>query len=275
MRAAVAALVAAALPLLAATDANPFAPYQARLEAVQARVQAVLGRVAAAVPNPGHHDPVAALAAKTGALRLSTLTLENWKHTLYEPVAAGATVPEEWWVLVTGRNKTCYGESWSSSPPLSAARRESLRPPDPGNASPGHCAKVEQAFNETAAKFALTPGSPHMAFVNCDDQPILCNSWAASTAQVWSFAMLPPPGPVEIYKKRLNLTTTTSADLVALHASKTKAEWTLVDSVFHPFTGKVAELGLAVPYGYVMWAFGLVPNWLFMVIVSIASRSMM
>ncbi|KJZ80238.1 hypothetical protein HIM_00088 [Hirsutella minnesotensis 3608] len=232
--------VVAALPLLVSAEENPFAQYKAHL-------QNVMGRVMASVPNPGTFDPIAALEAKMGSMRLSTLTLENWKETLYEPVAPGATVPEEWWVLISGRNKTCFG----------------------------HCGKVEQAFNETAAKFALTPGSPHMGYLNCDDQPILCNSWAASTANIWSFAMLPSPAPVLVHKKRLNLTTTTSEDLVSLHSAKNEAEWDLVDSWFHPFNGKATELGLSVPYGYIMWAFGLVPNWLFMVIVSFASRRMM
>lgn len=140
----------------------------------------------------------------------------------------------------------------------------------------GHCGKVEQAFNETAAKFAILPGSPYMGMLNCDDQPILCNAWSAGAGSVWSINMLPAPAAVDIYKKRLNLTTTTSEDLVKLRTeSKEKAGFVLLDSWFHPFNGKVTELGLAVPYGYVMWAFGLVPNWLFMLIVSFASRSMM
>jgi hypothetical protein len=42
-------------------------------------------------------------------MRLNVLTLENWKQTLYEPVSAGATTPEEWWLLISGGNKTCYG----------------------------------------------------------------------------------------------------------------------------------------------------------------------
>lgn len=87
--------------------------------------------------------------------------------------------------------------------------------------------------------------------------------------------MLPSPAPVDIYKRRLNLTTTTSSDLVALNSAKSKEGWTLLDSWFHPFNGKATELGLSVPYGYAIWAFNLVPNWLFMLIVSFASRSMM
>ncbi|PHH70428.1 hypothetical protein CDD80_6014 [Ophiocordyceps camponoti-rufipedis] len=233
-------IFAAALPLLVSAQDDPFAPYKAQL-------QTVLNRFVSAIPNPGFHDPIAALEAKMGAMRMSTLTLENWKHTLYEPVKPGATVPEEWWVLITGRNKTCYG----------------------------HCGKIEKAFNVTAAEFALDPGSPHMAYLNCDDQPILCNSWAAATANIWRFSMLPAPAPVEVHKSRLNVTTTTPATIAARREPDNKADWVLVDSWFHPFHGKATELGLSVPYGYVLWAFSLLPNWLFMIVVSFASRRMM
>lgn len=141
----------------------------------------------------------------------------------------------------------------------------------------GHCGQIEKAFNETAAKFAVLPGSPLMGILNCEDQPILCNAWSAGAGNLWSFHMLPPPAPIDIYKKRLNLTTTTSEELVQVKSaeSKDKAGFVLLDSWFHPFNGKATELGLSVPYGYVIWAFGLVPNWLFMLMVSFASRGMM
>lgn len=114
-----------------------------------------------------------------------------------------------------------------------------------------------------------------MALLNCDDQPILCNAWSVPTANLYAFEMLPPPAQIDIYKKRLNMTTTTSDDLVALQASGSKAEFELLDSWFHPFNGKVAELGLSTPFGYLMWVFGLIPNWLFMLVVSFGSRTMM
>ncbi|KAG6008525.1 hypothetical protein E4U21_004365 [Claviceps maximensis] len=236
-------LLAAALsPLLASAQDDPLGQYKAQF-------QTFMGRMGSYIPNPGTYDAVAALEAKLGSMKLSTLTLENWKETLYEPVPADSSVATEWWVLISGRNKTCFG----------------------------HCGKIEKAFNETAAKFAVTPGSPLMGMLNCDDQPILCNAWSAGAGSIWSFNMLPPPAPVEIYKKRLNMTTTTSEELVQLNSaeSKHKAGFVLLDSWFHPFDGKITELGLSVPYGYTMWALGLVPNWLFMLIVSFASRSMM
>jgi hypothetical protein len=74
--------IVAALPALAA--AQDFQQYQAQF-------QDFLGQMAGYIPNPGRHNPVAALEAKVGAMKLHILTLDNWKDTLYEPVQAGAT----------------------------------------------------------------------------------------------------------------------------------------------------------------------------------------
>jgi hypothetical protein len=233
--------VLAALPALAAAQDSPIDQYKAQF-------QNVIGQFASYIPNPGHHDPIAAAEAKAGSMKLNVLTLDNWKQTLYEPVTAGATTPEEWWLLVSGGNKTCYGR----------------------------CDNVEQAFNETAAKFALLDNTPHMAYLNCDNQPILCNAWSAGPASLYVFEMLPEPAPVEVYSKRLNLTTTTSDTFVNLHAAGNKDELLHHTSTyFHPFNGKLAEFGLSVPFGYLMWAMNLVPNWLFMLVVSFGSRAMM
>jgi hypothetical protein len=239
MRLSSSAIVAALPALVAAQDP---------LEQIKTQIRSVLDQAVLYLPNPSTYDPVAAAEAKVGALKLSTLTLENWKDTLYEPVTPGATTPEEWWVLVSGGNKTCYGR----------------------------CENVETAFKETAAKFALLDNTPHMGYLNCDDQPILCNAWSTGTSNLYVFEMLPSPAPIDVYKKRLNLTTTTSDSLVKLQESGTKADFVLLDDGwFHPFNGKAVEYGIAVPFGYIMWAFGLIPNWLFMLVVSFASRTMM
>lgn len=93
-------LVAAALPAFAV--AQDFQQYQAQF-------QNFLDKMGSYIPSPAKHNPIAAMEAKVGSMKLHTLTLENWKETLYEPVAPDATKPEEWWVLTTGRNKTCFG----------------------------------------------------------------------------------------------------------------------------------------------------------------------
>lgn len=88
------------LPLL--TAAQEFEQYKAQF-------QNFLGQFGSYIPNPSKHDPIGAAEAKIGEMKMDILTLENWKETLYAPVSAQSTTPEEWWVLVTGRNKTCFG----------------------------------------------------------------------------------------------------------------------------------------------------------------------
>ncbi|KAF9874506.1 hypothetical protein CkaCkLH20_08069 [Colletotrichum karsti] len=229
-----------ALPLLAAAAESPFEQYKAQF-------QNFLSSFGASAPSASTPENPKAATPEVAEKKLSVLTVDNWKETLYEPVKADATTPEEWWVLITGRNKTCFG----------------------------HCDKIETAFNETAAKFAQLPESPHMGLLNCDDQPVLCNAWSAGTASVWSINMLPPGSKVDIWRKRLNVTTTTSDDIVDLWKKGTKEDWILTENIFHPFNSWVAENNLSIPVGYFFWAFNLVPNWLFMLLVSFGSRTLM
>lgn len=112
-----------------------------------------------------------------------------------------------------------------------------------------------------------------MGLLNCDDQPILCNVWSAGVGWLWNFEMLPEPAHIDIYKKRLNLTTVTSDEIVSLQGKKD--EFKVEDSIWHPFNGKVAELGISVPFAYFLWIFNLLPSWAFMLIISFFSRSMM
>ncbi|KAI1802582.1 hypothetical protein F4811DRAFT_389699 [Daldinia bambusicola] len=232
------------LPLLAAADVPN---YQAQFDNYLGQAQTVIGNFASKLPHPNKYDPVAAAEAKAGALNIDILSLDNWKETLYGPVKADSTTPEEWWVLITGGNKTCFG----------------------------HCGRIEAAFNETAGKWALTPGSPHTALLNCEDQPVLCNSWSAPVGALWIFEVLPEPAPVNIWTKRFNMTTVTSDDIVELQAEGYKSSAHLHDGFFHPFNGPLAKNGLAVAAGWVLWAFSLLPSWAFMILVSIFSRSMM
>lgn len=95
------------LPLLAAADVPE---YQAQFENYLGQAQSFLGKVTDKIPHPNRFDPVAAAEAKAGSLNLDILSLNSWKDTLYGPVKPGSTTPEEWWVLITGGNKTCFGK---------------------------------------------------------------------------------------------------------------------------------------------------------------------
>jgi len=139
----------------------------------------------------------------------------------------------------------------------------------------GNCGRVEAAFNETAEKFAQLPNAPNMAVVNCDYQPILCGSWGAAAGWLWLFEMKPLPAEIDIYKKRLNLTSTTSEDLVALFESNSKDSFTLLHSFWHPFNSNVAKFDLAVPLAYILWIPSLFPQWVWMLFITLISRRMM
>lgn len=144
------------------------------------------------------------------------------------------------------------------------------------NHATGHCLKVEEAFNQTAAKLAVRPDAPHVGFVNCDDQPILCNAWSAGAGSVWLFEMLPPPAPIDIYIKRMNLSTTDSDTFLDLYKTREdKSQFHKKDGYFHPFNGELAQYGLAVPLAYALWGLSVVPSWAMMLVVSFVSRTFM
>lgn len=230
-----------ALPLLAAAQADP-------LEQVKAQAQYWFDKISSFIPNPSAaHVAPSAAAAKAGGKTLNVLTLANWEPTLRSSVKAASTTPEEWWILVTGGNSTCFGQ----------------------------CGKVETAFNETAALWSINPTAPNLGYLNCETQPVLCNSWAAGPPSLWFMEMTAAPNPVVVRSQRLNTTTTDVKFFTDLHASQEYKSIAPADGYFHPFDGPLAQYGLAVPLGYVFWFFNVVPSWLFMIAISFFSRNMM
>src|SRR2546429_7085800 len=67
--------------------------------------------------------PIDTAAAKIAGKNVHTLTLSNWLETMHNGISTKASQPEEWWVFVTGGNKTCFGmcekveKAWNVSPP--------------------------------------------------------------------------------------------------------------------------------------------------------------
>lgn len=185
---------------------------------------------------------------------IETLAIDTWdnilKSTPTTSTKSADAITEEWFVLLTGRNKTCFGL----------------------------CDKIESSFNESAALFALEPTHPNLAILNCDDQPILCNSWAAGPPALYIFSiptLTLPEAQHPLYIHSLNTTTTTPETYVELWKTGSYKEKGAYEGYFHPFDGQIAKLGASVPLGYVLWAFSIVPSWVFMIGVSFISRSMM
>jgi len=232
--------VALALPLLAAAQQSP-------LVQLQEAAQPYLDKFLAYIPNPNLSKHAEAAAAKAAGYNVDVLHLDNWKETIQPASKSYANGPDEWWVLMTGRNKTCFNQ----------------------------CNKAEAAFNETAALFATDPKAPHLALINCDDQPILCNSWSAGPPVVWILEVGAPGSPVPVHKVGINTTTTTAKTFVDLNKSQSWKAKPAYEGYFHPFDGIVAQSGLAVPLAYVLWVFAIIPSWAFMIGVSFLSRTVM
>lgn len=115
-----------ALPLLASAAESPFEQYKAKFQNFLGSLGASTGSgqkaadpAAAAVPNAATAKAAKASKKVVEPKPIATLTLDGWKDTLYGPVKAEASLPEEWLVLVTGRNKTCFGASSLSNSPIS------------------------------------------------------------------------------------------------------------------------------------------------------------
>lgn len=238
-----AAFLCLSLPILGAVAAEQDSP----LEQAKIQAQYWFDKISSYIPNPNKQHPVDAAAAAAGSKTIDTLSLNDWKATIRSSVKPTSTAPEEWWILFTGGNKTCYGL----------------------------CGGIEKAFNESAFLFAADPTAPHMAEINCDNQPVLCNSWGGGPPSLWILQVLPEPAPVDIRTFHLNTTTTTVQTFKEYHATGSWKAKELYEGYFHPFDGPLAKLGLAVPIGYFFWIFAVIPSWLFMIGVSFLSRSIM
>jgi len=155
-------------------------------------------------------------------------------------------------VFLNGGNKTCYGL----------------------------CGNITREWNKAVALLAPRQDRPKLATANCDNSHILCGSWNTGVPCLWHF-QIPHPLPdqstpaVTARRIRLNRSNSTASDIVALHTEKKFEEYEPYTGVFHPFNGTLHELGLAMPYAYVMWALTVMPQWVPMVVISFVSRSLM
>ena len=215
-------------------------------------IQSWLNAAKAYLP-PSITSPIQAGAAQAAAINVTPLNLDNWRLTLTpSSSSASSTGPETWMVLVSGGNKTCFGQ----------------------------CIGIELAWNESASAFGPDPTAPRLGYINCDTDAILCSVWAAGPPAIWHI-QLPVPAidqskpATTIHIVPLNTTTSTAQDIIEIHYAKTFEKTPVYEGAFHPFDGWLAQYGLNVPIGYILFGFSKVPSWMFMIIVSFASRTIM
>ncbi|KAK2768502.1 hypothetical protein FQN54_000357 [Arachnomyces sp. PD_36] len=232
------------------------------MDQVQGQVQGWLEKAKAFLPSQpaapvaeqqaGEEAPAAASTPDNKAVAekpVVPLTLANWESTLSASEEEG---PQEWLVFITGGNKTCFGR----------------------------CGVAEKAFNESVNLFAADATSPNLGYVNCEKEQILCSVWSAGAPCLWHFDIpVTAPGQprpeTPLHFKYLNATTVTPEKIYEVHAEKTYLNNPAYDGAFHPFDGFLAQNGLSLPVGYILYGFSVVPSWMFMIGVSFLSRTIM
>lgn len=202
---------------------------------------------ASGVPNPVH-----AAAGQVEQLTVTDLTKENYNQVLKPGAATASPGIEDWMIYTTGGNRTCFGM----------------------------CARADVEWSKAVSLLSAVPSAPQLGRLDCEKEPQLCNAWGAGAPSV-IYMQLPQPLPDQttpattVYYLPLNRTTVTAQDIVELATEKTFKEKTPYEGFFHPFNGMLAQTGLAIPFGWVVYGFSVMPSWALMIGISFFSRTFM
>ncbi|EMD95975.1 hypothetical protein COCC4DRAFT_156966 [Bipolaris maydis ATCC 48331] len=213
---------------------------------------AVSSTISASMPSAPVEAAASEAAAKVVEVVQHPLTLENWKEVLTVDPTASPPTTQDWLVFTTGGNNTCFGL----------------------------CGNATKAWNASTPLIAAMPNAPKLAYLDCETEGILCNSWSIHAPSLYLFQIPKPlpdqsaPVPVARYQA-LNRTTTTAETIKKLIVDNEIAEIEPYWGHFHPFNGTMQQYNLAVPYGYFTYGFSKMPSWLPMIIISFVSRSFM
>ncbi|KAL1305210.1 hypothetical protein AAFC00_002128 [Neodothiora populina] len=209
---------------------------------------------APSMPSVPNVNPVNAAAAKVADLSVERVTLENYKEVLVPgaTTTTSASGIDNVMLLITGGNKTCFGV----------------------------CGHAEAEWNKSIPLIAASKEPPRLVVLNCETDPVLCNAWAAGPPTVM-YMQLPKPledqstPATSVYSIALNRTSVTAGEIAAIHTDAKYAEKAPYEGYFHPFDGQLAQYGLAIPFGYAVYYFNMVPSWAMMVGISFLSRTFM
>ncbi|KAJ5856052.1 uncharacterized protein N7529_009996 [Penicillium soppii] len=212
------------------------------------RVQGWFNQVKSYVPTAAPVAPIEKLAEKISEKSVTPVSMNN-----YQSILTPGPKEEDWLIFTTGGNKTCFGR----------------------------CAQAEKAFKESVLLFSADPTSPHLGYLDCEANQVLCAAWSASAPSV-QYYQVPKEQPAgeeraltplrTIY---LNSTTVTPETIYEIHSKKTYEKVSPYEGALHPVDGLLAKYQLNIPLGYIIWGLGAVPSWLFMIGISFFSRTMM
>ncbi len=142
------------------------------------------------------------------------------------------------------------------------------------------CSLPSDLTQESAVILASSLSPPRLGRIDCDKDNLLCTTWSASIPGIWHFLISVPTsgsssGPSPLHILPIYPRNVTAQDIVKIHTDKTYLDLPEYTGAYHPLDGWLQRFGLLEPLGYVMWAVGSTPSWLFMVGVSFLSRQLM
>ncbi|KAJ5105323.1 hypothetical protein NUU61_002670 [Penicillium alfredii] len=211
------------------------------------RVQGWFNKAKEYLPTAAPAAPIEKMAEKVTEKRVTQLNLGNWQSIL-----TPGDKQQDWFVFVTGGNKTCFGR----------------------------CERADKAFTESVLLFSADPTAPNLGRLDCESNPVLCAIWSSGAPTVYHYQVPQaqlgeerPPTPLHIVY--LNSTTITPEQIYQIHSKKLWEKVPVYEGVLHPTDGWLAKYNLNVPVGYGIWALSSIPSWLFMVLISFFSRTVM
>lgn len=238
------------LALTAVVVSEEQAPLMDRMKGWFGKAQSYISTISTAVPTPS--NPVKAATQKILELKVTPLTRESWTTVLSADIATSSTEPDEWMIFVTGGNKTCDGR----------------------------CGNATLAWNHSIPLLSVESHPPKLAILDCEMEPVLCNSWLAHPPAIWH-VLLPRSRPDQsgaeptVRILPLNTTSIDSSEIMEIHTKQKYLEQAPYEGIFHPFNGFIHHYHLGDTVGYIMYSFSRIPTWASMIVVSLVSRSLM
>jgi len=239
-----------ALPALAVAEEQ--VPLLDKVKGFFNKATAAVSASIPSMPSAPVDTATSKAASNAAAVIQYPLTLENWKEVLTVDLTASPPTTQDWLIFSTGGNTTCFGL----------------------------CANATKAWNASLPVMAAKTNAPKFAYLDCETEPVLCNSWSVGAPSLYYFQVPKPmadqsaPVPTVRYMP-LNRTSTTTETFKKLIVDNGIEQVTPYEGPFHPFNGVLQQYNLAVPYGYVTWGFSKMPSWMPMIIISFLSRSFM
>jgi len=239
-----------ALPAIAVAEEQ--IPILDKVKGFFSKATAAVSSAIPAVPSAPINAATEKAASKAAAAIQHPITLENWKEVLTVDPTASPPTTQDWLIFITGGNTTCFGL----------------------------CGNATKAWNASLPVLAAKANAPKFAYLDCEQENILCNSWSVGCPALYYFQIPKPladqsaPYPTVRYQP-LNRTSTTAQTYKELIVDNKIEEVVPYEGFFHPFSGEIQKYNLAIPYGYITWGFSKMPSWLPMILISFFSRSIM